>query len=109
MSLTKLKEAFGNSIMGTTSGVLALVVVVWVLVYWFMDECSFDDDKQCKVLTGKQLEDRNEQRNIQMIIAFLAAGCVVVSIIMCAMGISSFGKVIKTCKKATRRSRRGRR
>ena len=104
MSLTKLKEAFGNSIMATSSGFVALVVVVWVIVYWFMDDCSFDDDKQCKILTGKKLEERNDQRNIQMVLAFIAAGCVVVSIIMSAMGISSIGKGIR--KRCTRRGRR---
>lgn len=87
----KIKELLGNlSVSGGMAGVLALALAIWVIVYWFVDECSFDSGENCKLpQTPKENENRSDERNVQLIVAFVVIVPTVYFLITSMLGMGN--------------------
>lgn len=99
-----------TAINGGVAGILAAVIAIWIIVYWIIDECSFDNNKHCKRPDNET--ERANHRNIMFIMAvvalipaLIAMGFLVLSV---GVGLSDSIKKVKhsAYKKIGRRRRR---
>lgn len=96
----------GTAVTGGLAGILATALAIWIIVYWFMDNCSFDDDRDCKMLSPSENAERSDQRNVQLILAFIA---LVPSVMVIVFMLLNFGSGISKSVRGRRRRRSRRR
>ena len=82
----------GTAITGGLTGLFASIVAIWVIVYWFMDECSFDTMK-CK--TPSNVDARDQQRNIMFVFAAVSTALALISIIFMVLSAGTGIKRIR--------------
>ena len=66
-----LKQVLSSlSISGGWAGIMAFVLAIWVIVYWFVDDCSMDSGVNCK--NPSSVTNRTNERNVMVIVAAVA-------------------------------------